>query len=165
MSNRKPEQIGENIQEFEEKVVQINRTAKKTKGGNRLSFTALVVVGDKNGRVGAALGKAKEVTMAIQKASRKAKRKMIEVPLVGNEARTIAHEIRIKQGAVKILLKPAPAGTGVLAGGPVRAVVEAAGIKNIVSKILGSNNKKGNVYATLEALRRLKTLKEARGKK
>ncbi|MBM4401970.1 MAG: 30S ribosomal protein S5 [Candidatus Cloacimonetes bacterium] len=151
-------------EEFEEKVVEINRTAKKTKGGNRLSFTALVVVGDKNGRVGAAVGKANDVTMAIQKASRKAKRKMLLVPLVG-EARTIPHEIRIKQKAVKILLKPAPSGTGVLAGGPIRAVVEAAGIENIVSKILGSKNKKGNVYATLEALKKLKKPKEKREKR
>ena len=116
-------------------------------------------MGDKNGRVGSALGKANEVVAAIKKGSRKAKKQMFEVPLTG-KARTISHEITIKRGASKVLLKPAPQGTGIIAGGPVRAVVEVAGIQNIVSKILGSRNKKGNVDAALEALRKLKSPKE-----
>jgi len=140
--------------EFEEKVVQVNRVSKKTKGGNRISFSVLTVVGDKKGKVGVGLGKAPDVVSGIKKGLRQAKKGMIEVPIKGT---TIPHEIRIKRGAAKILLKPAPPGTGVKAGGAVRVVVEAAGIKDIVSKIMGSNNKINNVYATLEALKQLKT--------
>jgi len=139
--------------EFEEKVVQVNRVSKKTKGGNRISFSVLTVVGDKKGRVGVGLGKAPDVVSGIKKGFRQAKRRMIEVPMKGT---TIPHEIRVKRGAAKILLKPAPPGTGVKAGGAVRVVVEAAGIKDIVSKILGSNNKINNVYATIEALKKLR---------
>lgn len=140
--------------EFEEKVVQVNRVSKKTKGGNRISFSVLTVVGDKKGKVGVGLGKAPDVVSGIKKGLRQAKKRMIEVPIKGT---TIPHEIRIKRGAAKILLKPAPPGTGVKAGGAVRVVVEAAGIKDIVSKIMGSNNKINNVYATLEALKQLKS--------
>ncbi|MBU3956848.1 30S ribosomal protein S5 [Patescibacteria group bacterium] len=140
--------------EFEEKVVQVNRVSKKTKGGNRISFSVLTVVGDKKGKVGVGLGKAPDVVSGIKKGLRQAKKGMIEVPIKGT---TIPHEIRIKRGAAKILLKPAPPGTGVKAGGAVRVVVEAAGIKDIVSKIMGSNNKINNVYATLEALKQLKS--------
>lgn len=143
--------------EFAEKIVEINRTSKKTKGGNRLSFSALVVVGNGNGRVGLGLGKAGEVRSAIEKAKRRAKKILVEVPLIG-EAKTLSHPVYLKQKAVKILIKPAPAGTGIRAGGPMRAVLEVAGYKNVVGKILGSNNKKGNVYATLEALKRLRTI-------
>ena len=139
--------------EFEEKVIQINRVSKKTKGGNKLGFTALVVVGDRKGKVGVALGKANDVLSAIKKGIRLAKKNFINVQL---KNRTIPHEIRVKFGAAKVLLKPAPMGTGVIAGGPVRAVVEAAGIQDIVSKILGSNNKISNVYATFYALKDLK---------
>src|SRR5690606_35818290 len=137
---------------FTEQVVQVNRTSKKTKGGNNMSFSAVVVVGDKNGRVGVGLGKAPEVADAIRKGSAKAKKSMISVPLY---MATIPHEIEIKQGAARIMLKPASEGSGVIAGGAVRAVVEAAGIRDVVSKILGTNNKASNVYATMEALRRL----------
>jgi small subunit ribosomal protein S5 len=139
--------------EFEEKVVQINRVSKKTKGGNRIGFSALMVVGDKKGRVGIGLGKAADVSSAIRKGSTYAQRRMISVATRGT---TIPHEIRIKLGAAKLMLKPAPAGSGVIAGGPVRAVVEAAGIRDVIGKILGTSNKASNVYATFEALRRLK---------
>ncbi|MCX6724600.1 MAG: 30S ribosomal protein S5 [Candidatus Shapirobacteria bacterium] len=138
--------------EFEEKIAQINRVSKKTKGGNRISFSVLVVVGDKKGKVGVGLGKALDVSGAIKKALILAKKAMIAVPMKGT---TIPHEIRMKKGAARILLKPAPAGTGIIAGGAVRLVVEAAGIRDIVSKILGSNNKASNVYATMEALKKL----------
>jgi small subunit ribosomal protein S5 len=138
--------------EFEEQVVQVNRTSKKTKGGNTMSFSAVVVVGDKRGRVGVGLGKAPEVADAIRKGSTKAKKHLIVVPLFGT---TIPHEIEIKLGAARVLLKPASSGTGVIAGGSVRAVVEAAGIRDVRSKVLGTNNKMSNVYATIEALKRL----------
>lgn len=139
--------------EFEEKVVQINRVSKKTKGGNRRGFSIVVVVGDKKGRVGVGLGKAPEVQDAIRKGVSYAKKHLITVPLKNS---TIPHEIFVKVGAAKVLLKPAPSGTGVKAGGAVRAVVEAAGVKDIVSKVLGTQNQASNVYATLEALKRLR---------
>lgn len=136
--------------EFEEKVVTVNRVSKKTKGGNQMSFSVLVVIGDKKGRVGVGLGKAKDVASSIRKAVGRAKKNLITVPLING---TIPHDIYIKKGAAKIILKPAPEGSGVIAGGAVRAVVEAAGIRNISSKVLGTKNKASNVYATLEALR------------
>lgn len=139
--------------EFSEKVVQVNRVSKKTKGGNKIGFSVLVVVGDKNGRVGVGLGKAKEVSLSVAKAVQYAKKHLITVPLKG---RTIPHDIRIKRGAAIVLLKPAPLGSGVIAGGAVRAVVEAAGIRDISSKVLGTGNQASNVYACLEALSRLK---------
>jgi len=139
--------------EFEEKVIQVNRVAKKTKGGNKISFSVLVVVGDKKGKVGVGLGKALDVTTAVKKGINKAKKNLITVPLKGT---TISHQVRIKRGAAEVLLKPAPPGTGIIAGGPVRVVVEAAGIKDVVGKILGSDNKASNVYATMKALERLK---------
>jgi len=142
--------------DFEEKVVQVNRVAKKTKGGNRIAFSVLVVVGDKKGKVGVGLGKALDVSTAVRKGMNKARKHLIIVPTKGT---TIPHEIRIKLGAAEVLLKPAPLGTGVIAGGAVRVVVEAAGIKDIVSKILGSKNRASNVYATLEGLKRLKLSK------
>jgi len=141
------------IAEFSEKVIQVNRVSKKTKGGNRIAFSVLVVVGDKKGRVGVGLGKALDVLSAVRKAVAYAKKHLIQVPMAKT---TIPHEVRIKVGAAKILLKPAPPGTGIRAGGSVRAVVEAAGIKDIVYKILGTDNKASNVYATFKALRKLK---------
>lgn len=141
------------INEFEEKVVQVNRVSKKTKGGNRIGFSVLMVVGDKKGRVGVGLGKASDVAAAIAKGTNYAKKHLIDVPIVKN---TIPHEIRVKKGAAYVMLKPAPEGTGIRAGGPVRVVVEAAGIKDIVSKILGTNNKISNVYATINALSQFK---------
>lgn len=141
--------------EFEEKLVQVNRVSKKTKGGNRVSFSALIVVGDRKGRVGIGLGKAADVSSAIRKGSSYAKKRLIMVPLKGT---SIPHEVRLKLGAAKLILKPAPAGSGVIAGGPVRAVVEAAGIRDVVGKILGTSNKASNVYATFAALKKLKNV-------
>ncbi|RJQ38724.1 30S ribosomal protein S5 [Candidatus Microgenomates bacterium] len=138
--------------EFEEKVVQVNRVSKKTKGGNKVGFSALVVVGNKNGKVGVGLGKAPDVSLAIRKGIAFAKKHMIVVPLIKG---TIPFEIRIKLGAAKILLKPAPVGSGVIAGGAVRSVVEASGIRNISSKVLGTKNQASNVYAAIEALKKL----------
>lgn len=140
-------------EEFEEKVVQINRISKKTKGGNHMRFAALVVTGDKKGKIGVGLSKAADVQSAVAKATRTARKNMFEVNLYKN---TIPHEVMIKFGAAKVLIKPAPDGTGVRAGGAVRAVVESAGIKNITGKILGTANKVSNVYATVAALKSLK---------
>lgn len=144
--------------EFYEKVVQVNRVSKKTKGGDKRSLSVIVVVGDRNGKVGVGLGKAKDVQMAVQKATTYAKKHLIAVPLKG---KTIPHQILIKVGAAKVLLKPAPEGTGVRAGGAVRVVVEAAGVHDIVSKILGTKNQASNVYATLQALKKLRKIKES----
>lgn len=144
--------------EFIEKVIQVNRVSKKTKGGNRIGFSVLTVVGDRKGRVGVGLGKARDVHGAIVKGLKRAKKHLIEISMKGT---TIPHEVRIKRGAARVLLKPAPPGTGVVAGGAVRAVVEAAGISDIVSKILGTKNQASNVYATLEALRRLRPVGKA----
>lgn len=140
--------------EFEEKVVRVSRVTKKTKGGNRVSFSALVVVGDRKGRVGVGLGKATDVSAAMKKGSTYAQNHLINVPLKGT---TIPHEMRIKLGAARLIMKPAPPGSGVIAGGAVRAVVEAAGIKDIVAKIIGTSNQASNVRATFEALKLLKT--------
>jgi len=142
---------------FIESVVKIYRVAKVVKGGRRFSFSAIVVVGDGNGRVGAAMGKAAEVPDAIRKVIEKAKRAMITVPIVST---TIPHEVIGRADAARVLLKPASLGTGVVAGGPVRAVVEAAGYKNILTKSLGSNNATNVVWATLEGLRELRTVEE-----
>lgn len=141
--------------EFEEKIVQINRVSKKTKGGNRVGFSVLVVVGDKKGLVGVGLGKAPDVSSAIKKGVVIAKKHLISVPIVDG---TIPLEYRIKKGASKILLKPAPPGSGIIAGGAVRSVVNLAGIKNISSKVLGTTNQASNVYATLEALKLISEL-------
>lgn len=138
--------------EFEEKVVQVHRVSKKTKGGNNISFSVLVVVGDRKGKVGVGLGKAKNVSSSIAKAVDYAKKHLIVVPLRGT---TIPHDVRVKLGAAEVLLKPAPVGSGVIAGGAVRAVVEAAGIKDISSKVLGTKNQASNVYASLQALKEL----------
>ena len=142
--------------EFDEKIVQVNRVSKKTKGGNKIGFSVLVVVGDKKGRVGVGLGGAPDVSSAVRKGVTYAKKHMITVPMIKT---TIPHEVRIKRGAAIVLLKPAPPGTGIIAGGAVRAVVDAAGIRDIVSKILGSKNQASNVYATMEALKAFKIKK------
>ena len=136
--------------EFQEKIVSLNRVAKVVKGGRRFSFSALVVVGDGKGRVGAGLGKAGEVPDAIRKGVDDAKKHMITVPMVGT---TIPHEVRYKLGAAKVMLKPGVPGTGVISGSSMRAVVEAAGIKDILTKSLGTDNPINVVRATVSALR------------
>ena len=140
-----------------DKLIFINRVSKVVKGGKRLSFSALVVTGDGNGYVGVGIGKAKEVPAAINKANIAAKRELIKVPLMGD---TIPHEIRVKFGAAKVLLKPAAPGTGIIAGSSIRAVLEAAGVKDVLSKSLGNSNRLNLAKATILALSQLKDRQE-----
>jgi small subunit ribosomal protein S5 len=142
---------------LEERVVQINRVAKVVKGGRRFSFSAVVVVGDGAGHVGAGLGKAGEVPEAIRKGVEDAKKNIIKIPMVGT---TIPHEVNVEFAASKVMLKPASQGTGVIAGGSVRAVLEAAGVRDILSKIYGSTNPVNVTRATIEALRGLHSAEE-----
>jgi small subunit ribosomal protein S5 len=153
LQNKRSERFEKPVSEFAEKVVQIKRVSKKTKGGNQIHFTALVVSGDKKSRVGVGLGKAKSVAEAIQKGTKKAQKSMINVPIVNG---TIPASIQIKFKGAIVLIRPGKQGSGLIAGGPVRSVVELAGIKDVVSKIIGSKNKSINVWATLKALSTLK---------
>jgi small subunit ribosomal protein S5 len=154
--NRNNRQFAEQESEFFERVVQVNRVSKKTQGGDKRGLSVLVVVGDKKGKVGVGLGKASEVQSAVRKATNYAKKHLTEIILKG---RTIPHPVLVKFGAAQVLLKPAPVGTGVIAGGAVRVVMEAAGIHDVVSKSLGTKNKASNVYATMKALSQLREVK------
>ena len=151
--------------ELKEKVVAINRVAKVVKGGRNFRFSALVVVGDGKGHVGAGNGKATEVPDAIKKAIENAKKNLIEVPIVG---KTIPHEYIGKFGSANVMLKPAPEGSGIIAGGSVRPVMELAGYQNIKTKVIGTNNPRNVVYATINGLKNMSTIEEVakkRGKK
>ncbi len=141
--------------EFEEKVISVNRVSKVVKGGRRFSFSALVAIGDRNGHVGIGFGKAKEVPIAISKAIANAKKRVFELPLAGDN--TLPHHVMGRYGASKILIKPAAPGTGVIAGGPIRIVMELAGIKNVLTKSLGSKNAINVVRATEDGLRRIRS--------
>lgn len=145
--------------EFEEHVVKINRVSKKTKGGNKVGFSALIVVGDKKGKVGVGLGKAPDVASAIRKGISLAKKHTVSVPIIKG---TIPFRVDVKVGAAKLMLKPAPQGSGIIAGGAVRSVVSAAGIENVSSKVLGTPNQINNVLATLHALREIAQRHEAK---
>ncbi|MCD8570429.1 MAG: 30S ribosomal protein S5 [Alphaproteobacteria bacterium] len=149
--------------EYVERLVGINRVAKVVKGGRRFGFAALVVVGDGKGRVGYGSGKAKEVPEAIKKATDQAKREMIRVPL--REGRTIHHDVHGHHGAGRVFLRSAPAGTGIIAGGPMRAVFEALGIGDIVAKAVGSNNSYSMVNATFDALKNMQSPRDVAGRR
>lgn len=141
-----------NNSEYSETVIEVKRISKKTKGGNTIRFSALVVVGDKKGKVGLGLAKAADVSSAIQKSIASAKRNMFQAPLRGT---TIPYLVAEKFSAAKVLIKPAPKGSGIIAGGAIRVILEAAGVSDAVGKILGTKNKASNVYATFAALKKL----------
>lgn len=163
MSRGAPQEQVREEPELIERLVGINRVAKVVKGGRRFGFAALVVVGDGKGRVGFGSGKAKEVPEAIKKATDQAKREMIRVPL--REGRTIHHDVRGRSGAGRVLLRSAPAGKGIIAGGPMRAVFEAVGIQDIVAKAIGSNNPYSMVNATFAALKEMQSPRHVAGRR
>ncbi len=161
---RAPEQREES--ELVERLVSINRVAKVVKGGRRFGFAALIVVGDGRGRVGFGTAKAREVPDAVKKATEQARRSMIRVPL--REARTIHHDITINEGAGRVSLRSAPPGTGIIAGGPLRAIMEALGVQDVVAKVNGSSNPHSMVNATFKALKKMQSPRQVaarRGKK
>ena len=141
--------------EFDQQIIDIARVTRVMAGGKRMRFRACVVIGDRKGRVGTAVAKGADVTLAVNKAVTKAKKDLVNVPII-NE--TIPHRVDVKFGAAKILIKPAPKGTGIIAGGAVRVVLDLAGVSNVVAKILGTNNKINNVKATIKALQMLKRI-------
>jgi small subunit ribosomal protein S5 len=151
--NQQYQKFEKPVSEFTDKVVEIKRVSKKTKGGNQIHFTALVVSGDKKNRVGVGLGKAKSVADAIQKGIKKAQKSLITIPIING---TISGSVTLKFKGAIVMIRPGKKGSGLIAGGPVRSVVELAGIQDIVSKIIGSKNKSINVWAALEALSTLK---------
>ena len=155
--NRKPRKFNRDVKEFEERVVQINRISKTVKGGRRMRFAAIVVVGDKKGRVGYGLGKANEVPDAIRKASETAKKNVKRIPLVEGY-RTIPHATVGTYGAGEVVLRPAAEGTGIVAGGVVRAILELAGATDVITKFVGSRTPINQVHATMKALTELKTV-------
>jgi len=152
-NNQQYQKFEKPVSEFTDKVVEIKRVSKKTKGGNQIHFTALVVSGDKKDRVGVGLGKAKSVADAIQKGIKKAQKSLITIPIING---TISGSVNLKFKGAIVMIRPGKQGSGLIAGGPVRSVVELAGIKDIVSKIIGSKNKSINVWAALKALSSLK---------
>ena len=151
------QKVEENANKYKEKVIAINRVAKVVKGGRTFRFSAVVVVGDGNGHIGVGNGKASEVPDAIKKAIEEAKKNLVEVPVVGT---TIPHEYVGKFGSASVILKPAAEGTGVIAGGSVRPVLELAGYKDIRTKVVGTNNPRNVVYATIEGLKSMKTAEQ-----
>ena len=150
-------QRNEQVSEFKEKLVSVNRVSKTVKGGRNMRFSALMVVGDEKGRIGCGMGKAVEIPEAIRKGTEDAKKNMVTISLVGT---TIPHEVIGVYGTGRVLLMPAPEGTGVIAGGPVRQVLEAVGVKNIRTKSIGSNNPINMVKATMEGLKQLRSAEE-----
>ncbi|MBI4089861.1 MAG: 30S ribosomal protein S5 [Candidatus Kerfeldbacteria bacterium] len=147
--------------EFQQKIIDIRRVTRVVAGGKRMRFRATVALGDGKGRVGIGIGKGQDVTGAVSKGSTIARKHLLTVPIVNG---TIPHEVRIKFGAAKILFKPAPQGSGVIAGGPIRSILELAGIRNIVAKMLGTSNKVNNVYAAMAALGSLQTREDLKRK-
>lgn len=159
-----PDKKNENKEEFEQQILDIARVTRVMAGGKRMNFRACVAVGDRNGKIGVGLAKGADVAIAVNKAANQAKKDMVSVPLVYE---TIPHEIKYKYGAAEILFKPSKQGRGIIAGGIVRVILELSGIKNVTSKILGTNNKMNNAKCTVEALRNLKRVDVSRldGKK
>lgn len=158
-NNRRPKRTFDKPKsDLEDKVICINRVTKVVKGGRQFRFSATVVVGNRKGKVGIGTGKAKEMPDAVKKATQSATKNLVNVELIDN--RTISHEIIVKEGAVRVMLKPAAEGTGVIAGGSVRPVLELAGYKDIRTKVVGTNNPRNVVYATIEGLKSMKTAEQ-----